>query len=228
MKILVISMENENGAKRRNYLNYDYERIIGCEGNSDEDPYVKHVKEKMKLRYNTLEKTINGFSGNFASHLKTLEYIVEKQYDEVIICDDDSILTNPIPTDLPNEVCLLSGQICHPNNWNKDRKWKKDGKNLEIISNFVEGVNEIDYNLFRWTQANAYYIPSWEVGKKFLEDIKKINTYKSLDHMLSKSKLIKLLYYPAIFKHHDYLNKSQVASNPGVIVNYVKQNNQKG
>lgn len=225
MQILLISLLNENGKKRRSYLNYEYQLIEGCFGDDLEDKWVKEVSEKIKLKYNAKQSTINGFTGNFASHLKALDYIVENKLNEVIILEDDSIQTNPIPWDKLRgleECCLLSGQISHPSSWSKDREWKKEGKNKEIINSFKEGINDIDYKLFRWTQINAMYVPSFEVAEKLLDEIRSREKYIGFDYFLSNNRLMQKLYYPATFKHHDHTCKSQVASNPGIVVDYVK------
>ena len=223
VKILVISMENENGEKRRSYLNYDYHRIIGCNGSDDEDPFVKEAKEKIKLRYNASQERIDGYSGNVASHLKALDYIIKNKLDKVIVNEDDSLQKLPIPENLPDEICLLSGQVQEPTNWSKSAKWKREGKNLEIISQFKEGVNDIDYSKYRWTQINSLYIPTHLHAEKLLGDLRNnVKSYKAYDLVLSENRLVKKIYYPAIFNHHDKLKKSQVAVNPGVIVDYVK------
>ena len=228
MKLLVISMMNENGKKRRSYLNYDYKLIEGSIGNNLNDKWVKEVSKKIKLKYNAKQSTIDGFTGNFASHLKALDYIIKNKLNDVIILEDDSIQTNPITKKVKkelkslNEVALLSGQINHPSSWNKDIGWKKEGKNKQIINNFKEGINDIDYKKFRWTQINAMYVPTWKVAKKLLEEIRSKEKYIGFDYFLSKHRLVNKLIYPAIFKHHDHTSKSQVASNPGIVIDYVK------
>tara|TARA_R110000824_G_scaffold8686_5_gene39133 strand:- start:1879 stop:2547 length:669 start_codon:yes stop_codon:yes gene_type:complete len=221
MRKLVISLDNENGVKRRDFLKYEYEHVEGCFGSNVLDPYVKEVSEKIKLRYNAKPRTIAGVVGCFASKLKALDYIVNNKIDKVILLEDDS---QPVKEkeDYGDEICLLSGQINHPHSWAKDKTWKKEGKNLEIINNFTEGVNEIDYTKYRWTQINALWIPKWEQAECLLEKIRLCKKYIHFDILLANEKLIKKLYYPAPYKHHDYLNKSQVATNPGVIVDYIK------
>jgi hypothetical protein len=225
-KILVISMDNEKGQKRRSFLNYDYTRIKGVDGSDNKNPYVNEVKKKMKLRYNANQKTIDGFAGNVASHLKAMDYIVKNKMNNVILNEDDSLQKKDIPKNLPNEITLLSGQISHPKSWEKDKEWKKNGENLKILSAFKTGANDIDYQKFRWTQSNSIYFPSWKDAKRLLDKLRnEVKSYKSYDMVLSQNKLIKKIYYPAIFNHHDKLNSSLIATNPGVIVDYVKVGN---
>ena len=54
MRRLVISLDNENGVKRRDFLKYDYEHIEGCFGSNILDPYVKEVNEKIKLSFSDI------------------------------------------------------------------------------------------------------------------------------------------------------------------------------
>lgn len=225
-KILVISMDNEKGQKRRDFLNYDYTKIKGIDGSDNTNPYVNEVKKKMRLRYNAKQKTIDGFSGNIASHLKAMDYIVKNKLNNVILNEDDSLQKRDIPKNLPNEITLLSGQISHPKSWDKDKEWKKKKENHKITAEFKSGVNNIDYEKFRWTQSNSIYFPSWKDAEELLDKLRnEVKSYKSYDMVLSQNKLIKKIYYPAIFNHHDKLNKSLIATNPGVIVDYIKVGN---
>tara|TARA_R110001592_G_scaffold78043_1_gene234447 strand:+ start:2158 stop:2889 length:732 start_codon:yes stop_codon:yes gene_type:complete len=219
---LVISMNCESGLSRRKYLNYDFDLIVGCKGDNLEDPFVKEVSEKMSLRYNISQNKKNGFIGNFASHLKALDYIIKNKLDKVVILEDDSIQATAIPEDLPTEPCLFSGQIAHPSNWSKDKAFKESGINKEIISTFKVGVNPIEYYKFRWSQINALYIPTSTSAEILLNKIRQHKKYKAYDLFLSQHQLIEKLYYPAVFKHHDFARQSQVSTDPGIIINYVK------
>ena len=94
--------------------------------------------------------------------------------------------------------------------------------NKEIISTFKVGVNPIQYFKFRWSQINALYIPTFKDAEILLNKIRSKKKYKAYDLFLSQHQLIEQLYYPPPFKHHDYARQSQVSTDPGIIVNYVK------
>ena len=126
--ILLISLDNENGALRRKELNYPYTWIKGLYGGDFKNPLVKEVDKRIYLGYNAIKRSKKwlGFVGNMASHLKVLEHIVKNKLNNTITLEDDSILIHPLPNPktLPDDSpVLFSGQLRHPKSWGKDAEW---------------------------------------------------------------------------------------------------------
>ena len=231
-KLLVISMDNENGKERRKVLNYPYTFMKGLKGNNLKNPIVRNVNQKFFSRYNQDRKSskFNGFVGNFSSHVKCYHYIIKHNLKNTVILEDDSILSSklPDPSKLPNDsLTLFSGRIQPPKSWKDSENFHKNCTPKKIIKSFKKGVNLIDYDKFRFTQSNAIFVPNKEVAKNVLNHMKKSKHYKSMDLYYSKEKLVKYLYYPAPFTHDDQIAK--VGSNilkgkgQGIIKNYVLQ-----
>ena len=201
MKIFVISMNNEVGEKRRSLLNYDYEWIECVSG--------EEIMDRFRFRHNSSEQFKTATASCFNSHLTILKKIVDEKLDDVIICEDDSLKVFDVDTKNIDEICLLGGRLAHPTSWKLDRDWRKT-KESEIIENFKEGVNKIDYEKFRWIHTYAIYYPKWEKTKVYLEKIlDSKNKYRPLDNYLASEQLINHLYYPTPFMMNDN-NISQI------------------
>ena len=85
----------------------------------------------------------------------------------------------------------------------------------------MNGINEIDYEKYRWSCCACIYYGSWKSVENILnyyEKDKKQLTY--FDLWLSKNKLIKYLYYPSLFKIDDNGSSQVNDHNHGVIKNY--------
>ena len=216
---LVISVENDIGKKRLMNLNYDYIHIKAV------TKAPKWILDNFKLFHNEdiNSKKTKAKMACFSSHIKALEYIVKNKLDNVVILEDDAFLDGEIIDNFPDDgACLLGATLRHPTNWNKDAKFRKNNVN-DIIKKFKIGINTIDYNIYRWTQAHAIYYPNWTVAKINLNIIKKSKyKYKHYDIFLSDRKLVKYLHYPSIFTHDDRKSVTQVSkTNNGYIKNYI-------
>lgn len=232
IKLFVMSVDNEKGQLRRNFLNYKYKWIKAIYMNDNSNPILKKVRSKVYIRYNMSKKSkkFKGATGNIATHIKILNMIVDQNLSNVLILEDDSIQNTKLPkvSELPKDAAtLFSGQIRHPFSWAKDEEWRKN-EVKNIIKNFKKGVNEIDYTKYRWTQSNAIFIPNKQVAQNMLNKLEEIKSFKLYyDMLLANNKLIKYLYYPAPFRHDDTLQNviSQIGGVPqGNIENYVLKN----
>jgi len=195
VKIIVLSMDTEIGKNRREKLNYDYEWFKCVSG--------EEIIDKFNFRYNTCQKLKDATASCFNSHLKMMKKIVDEKLNDVVICEDDSIKVYDIDTSNINEICLFGGVIRHPSNWKEDNKWRKEHVD-DIVNNFKEGLNKIDYDKFRWSGTYAIYYPTYEKTNELLNNI--LNSKKKychLDVFLSKTKLINYLYFPTPFMSCD-------------------------
>tara|TARA_R110000787_G_scaffold55854_5_gene128681 strand:- start:1650 stop:2426 length:777 start_codon:yes stop_codon:yes gene_type:complete len=205
--LLLISLNNESGEKRRSVLNYPYFWIKGLKG-TDNNRIVNFVKSKFYSRYNQDKKGKGylGAVGVFSSHIKAMEHIVKNNLKNTIILEDDSILKGklPNPLKLPQDsLTLFSGRIQPPKSWADLKKFHSSCSAQKIIKNFKRGVNEINYNDHRWTQQNAVYYPNSKVTQDVLNQIHSAKRLKNIDLFFNNPSIVKYLYYPAPFVHDD-------------------------
>lgn len=222
MKIFVLSLKNETGEKRRSKLNYPHDVVWGtC--NLDDVPEEFKIKVRKSIPYNTIDKNLllRRRSCPQYSYLKILQKIVDENIHNVIICEDDAILKDDIVLkDLEklniNSPVLLNSKLHHPKSYAKDKDFSAD--NIK----FKEGLNEINYNEYRWSCCACIYYPTPESAKYIIDYIDKTNNLTYFDLQLSKKKVIKYLYYPSVF----YINDdgvSQIDKSSGLIDNYISQ-----
>ena len=207
MKIILLSLKNDVGEKRRSKLNYDYETFWGFNKITDVPEFIKN---KMR-RNNCSDNLFRGKCCHFFSYFSILKKIVENKIDNVIVCEDDAILKTKLEdfynVDYP---MLMTGELLHPTNYKKK---------LEDKIDFKDGVNFLDYSKYRWCCSAAIYYPSYKNAE---EIIKKIENSKSITHTdlwLGKNQLVKYIYYPSIFKIKDD-KVSQISKGKGEIDNY--------
>tara|TARA_R100000655_G_C2960700_1_gene188835 strand:+ start:253 stop:927 length:675 start_codon:yes stop_codon:yes gene_type:complete len=221
MKIFVLSLDNETGKNRRNKINYNYELIWGTSNLLDlPEDFKNKITKGLDTR--TLEKnkpTVMRRRGcpQF-SYLKILQKIVDENIYNVIICEDDAILKNEnLLNNLENlninEPVLLNAKLHHPVSYEFDKDF--DCKNIK----FNNGLNEINYNLFRWSCCACIYYPTPQSAKYILDYINNTDKLTYFDLQLSKKKIIKYLYYPAVFLINDD-GVSQIDKPSGLIDNY--------
>jgi hypothetical protein len=118
----------------------------------DHDPLFN----KMISYWNVPENQHKAKCGAFMSHVNILQHIIDNHLNNVIICEDDAQLMNPIP-DLPDDrVTYLGGFITN-------RKITKPTPPL----NHVQGINDLDPDL-RIVMLLSYHIPKWEMARDIL------------------------------------------------------------
>lgn len=194
--ILLISLDNKEGERRRKEIvNYPYIWIKGL--TAETTPY-DFVKDKMRGMYNRKEVNKNSQIGCFSSHLKAYEYAIEHKLKNVIICEDDAIRKIDIDiTALLNsgiKSCLLNGVFAHPTSWKQNPHF-----DINKAVEWKNGICEIDYSKFRWTNTSAIYYGSYEVIEEILCHIKNSSTIKNIDIYLRREKLINHYFYPNAF-----------------------------
>tara|TARA_R110000787_G_scaffold116965_2_gene227395 strand:+ start:55 stop:717 length:663 start_codon:yes stop_codon:yes gene_type:complete len=218
MKIILLSLDNQVGKIRRDKINYDYELYYGVSNTNDLPP---EYKDRIHIPYNVVDrdKIMKQRGCCMYGHLNILKRIVNDKLHNVIICEDDAIMKDNIDlNDLEklnlNEAVLLNAKLHHPTAYTKDKYFN----DKDMI--FEPGVNDIDFNKFRWSCSACIYYPT-PVSAQIIIDF--INNNKRLTHfdlLLSKNKVIKKLYYPSAFIISDD-GVSQIDKSKGLIDNYV-------
>ena len=130
-KLFVISVNNDKGKERREYLNYKYKWIKAIYMDDVNNSILNKVRSKVTIRYNMSKdsKKYKAATANISSHIKILKMISNQNLKNVIILEDDSIQNTNLPkiSELPTDgATLFSGQLAHPYSWNEDKLWKKN------------------------------------------------------------------------------------------------------
>ena len=120
MKIILLSLDNDIGKKRRSLINYEYELFYGyCKL---EDIPVEFINKMYKM-YNISEKLFKAKVCHFYSYYMMLKKIVDEKLDNVIICEDDAILKDKLPRSFnTDEILILNCELHHPTSWKKNTK----------------------------------------------------------------------------------------------------------
>lgn len=194
-KIFVISLDNDEGKRRRSLLKYEYEWIKAKTGLTCKSWIV----EKMKNRHNIKFKTKIGKLGCFASYMKIFDKIVNEKLNNVIILEDDCFPVEKYDIEkLGKKPIYLNGVFQHPTNYSKStKKWR------DTIKIDKAGINKIDYDKFRITGTIGIFFPKFGQVKKIVETIKKLDRITSIDNLFAKLKTIDRFYYPSLYKHDD-------------------------
>ena len=218
MKIILLSLDNQVGKNRRDKINYDYDIFYGV---SKLDDLPDELKNRIAIPYNVLDKDthLQRRGCCMYSHIKILNKIVDENLHNVIVCEDDAIMKDNVNiNDLEklnlNEAVLLNAKLHHPTAYTKDKYFNDE----DMI--FEPGVNDIDFNKFRWSCSACIYYPTPEAAETILHFF---NTNKRLSHVdisLSKNKIINKCYYPSPFIIKDD-GVSQIHKSKGLIDNYV-------
>ena len=221
MNIILLSLDTDIGKKRRSKLNYDYELFLG---NTELDKCEDHVLKKMNKFYNINENLFRIKCCHFDSMVLILKKIVKEELNNVIVCEDDAILKY-IPTDLIiDEPVLFNCRLHHPTTYKKDTLEYRIKNIVPLVNEFITapGVNDIDYNSYRWSCCACIYYPNYQSAQKLLDFIYEQKSYTTFDLFLSKHKYIKYLYYPSPFSIEDE-GVSQVGASSGKIDNYLRK-----
>ncbi len=220
MKIFVISLDNEIGKNRREKLNYEHEIFWG----NDKLENVPHyILNKIFIPHfskpENRDKILKQRGCCLSSHLQLLQKIIDENLHNVIVCEDDAIikdinlLKNLEDLNL-DEPVLLNGKLHHPKTYEKDNEFNdKDIK-------FENGINEIDYNSYRWSCTACVYYPTPKSAEYIIEFFKNVNKISNVDLTLAKKKVIKKLYYPSLFIIKDD-GISQIDKSKGLIDNFI-------
>ena len=219
MKIIVLSLNNEIGKKRRDLINYEYEWF---KGNDKLENVPEEFIKKMNKMYNISDNLFKAKVCHFYGYYQILKKIVSEEIDNVIICEDDAILKDTSSIIDPfntNEILLMNSHLHHPNSWKKDTKKYHHDNILPLINNFKEGINEIDYNKFKWSCSACIYYPTHQKCLELINEIDNSKKITTFDLWVSKKKIIKNLIYPSVFKIQDN-GVSQIHKAAGLIDNY--------
>lgn len=147
-----------------------------------------------------------------------LQKVVARGLKDVVVCEDDAhrIRRLPAARRLSRDgITLLGGAIRTPGPWQSEEDdFRKSGACARVLRNMRTGVNEIDYDIYRWTGACSYYVPGPAAARAVLDRLE--NRDEKLTHFdvwAARHRLVKYLYYPNVFKEADYGSNIGTAAN---------------
>jgi len=186
-----ISLENSERLPKWEGSEYTHWRAV----NGKELSYDCESCKKM-ISYHNIAKTPQHLAktGCFLSHLKLLKHIWENKINNVIVVEDDALLVNPLPEDLPDTFTYLGGFVMN----------KKITSKEKINIDHQIGINELDSEKYRMLTTLAYYIPRWEIAEEIFQSIMKLKRWRAIDlvygNVIKNPKYI----YPAPFVEEPY------------------------
>ena len=226
MNIIVLSLDSEIGKKRRSKLNYDYELFTG---NTELDKCENWIVTKMNRMHNIKDNLFRIKCCHFDSMVLILKKIVKEKLNNVIVCEDDAILKEHIYDIFKNhnepilKPVLLNCRLIHPTTYKSNTLTYRRENIIPLVKQFTNGINNFDYNSYRWACCACIYYPSYQSAQKLLDFIYEQDKITTFDLFLSKHKYITELYYPSVFSIEDE-HVSQVDKPCGIINNYLKKN----
>ena len=207
--ILVISLNNEEGQKRKAQLNYEHTIFEAYDHLSNEpNNYLK-----MTGRGQETTGTAPRQRAAFFSHYKCWQKVAEGNINTIIAEDDALLVRNRRfdSTTFPDDtITLLGGCIRTPGAWAREKaefieNITEQSNVLKVVMSFKEGLNDIDYKKkCRWTNCLAYYLPV-SVAKILVEKVQAKQDsegkfqVKAVDVWLGESGCVKQLFYPNPF-----------------------------
>ena len=187
---LYINLERSHD--RRQKFDDTWTRITATDGNDlDNHP----ILQRMVSYWNMNPKEHRAKCACFLSHYRTLEYIVGRRLNNVIVCEDDAIQMNelPSPEALGNHFCYLGGYFSHR------RMTEGHLTNPDDFPTSKQGLNSLDRSEHRILMMMAYYIPSWKDADNILSWLDSSVRLRAMDVMLFGLPYPVNYYYPAIY-----------------------------
>ena len=211
MKIIVLSMDNEMGKKRREKISYDFE-WFKCE------PTLEFIHNKFSHFWNKGIEKKNTCENCCSNWYKLLKKIYDEKIDDCILMEDDNIIKKDIYDifikDKPKQLCYLNGVFITPRYFKPYYDFDKQ-----------KGLNEINYETSKICCSYGIYVPKHTDIKPILTLIEECKLIKSgIDILIMKHKCIKHYYYPSVLLNDDKGVSQNQGILRGVIDNYIGQN----
>ena len=131
-------------------------------------------------------------SACFLSHYYLLKHIVSQKLNQVVVCEDDAQLINPIPSPekLGNDFTYLGGFFSHLR--------MTDGPLKDTVTSQV-GLNPLDRDSYRMIMFMSYYIPRWEIAQSMIDYFDSKARLRAIDVMSHHIPITMNYWYPACF-----------------------------
>lgn len=209
MRIIVLSMDNEIGKKRREKISYDFE-WFKCE------PTLEFIHNKVRHFWNKGIKKKLACENCTSNWYKLFKKIYDEKIDDCIIMEDDNIIKKDIYDrfikDKPKQLCYLNGQFITPQHFKPYYNFDKQN-----------GLHTINYETSKILCTYGLYIPKHTDIKCILTKIQECKFIRcNIDIFLSTHKCIKHYYYPSVLLNDDDGYSQLGNKSYGIIDNYRK------
>ena len=152
----------------------------------DDDPIFK----KMISYHNIDKKEHRAKCACFLSHTSLWKHIIKEDLKDVLILEDDALLVNSIPNDLPTDGFTYLG------GFTSNKRMTDGPKKVD----FKKGIHLIDHGEYRLLMCLAIYIPNAYVAHKMLQSTETFTKrIKAVDTMIRMTHLNQYVSFPASF-----------------------------
>ena len=185
MRIFVINLDD---AKDRWEHYKDDERFTRWSATSREE--VKEWDSKKMISYHNIHPDQHlAKCACLKSHLNIWSYIIINKMNDVLILEDDALVSDYLPDGgkLPQDgLTFFGGYTSSP-------KMTQGPLNVS----FTDVINKIDFEKYRILTTMAYYIPTHYIASSLYSEILDRKRNRAIDVMLGEIKSIPMyLYYP--------------------------------
>ena len=221
MIVLVISTGDSTGLRRRDRLNFDYDDLRTAVTPRDVSPRMRRINKHYRMCEHTASgrRTARLRRGArmacFESHLEVMRYIIQRGLKHVVVCEDDAVMLRKLPSAerLGDNITLLGGRLAGPGAWLRQRsEWLESGAALQVYASLRRGLNEIDYERYRWCNTVSYYVPNCDAAQRVLDayEASRKGDVGHYDIFLSNNRLVTHLWFPPVFA--EWARESSIGS----------------
>ena len=147
------------------------------------------VDKRMVSYYNYPRQSHLGRAACFCSHMELYHYIIENQFNNCLILEDDAVKVKDIPQSYPTDGIVYVGGFLGN---------QKITDKTPVKINFKDGINYLDPK-YRILMTMSIIIPTWQICKEIVELIEIKTRYRAIDILLGNLAIHKYFEYPACF-----------------------------
>ena len=163
----------------------------------------REILSRMRVMPLAPETARHRKAAGWASHAAVLEGALRRNAFPHIVLEDDVEVaaTARVPyASLPRDaITMLAGRITAVH-FKDMRRFNESGAPRRIAAALRRGVHRIDKGRYRLTSAAAYYVPTAEVARRFLEEARARRSLTHFDCELYDSSVVTHFWFPSPFR----------------------------
>lgn len=144
----------------------------------------------------------HGKAACIASHLAVLQRAIRRNlFPHIVIEDDVRVVARRvrIPSLPRNAITLLGGHL-NPVRLSDVRRFHTSGIAQRLSNTLRPGVVRIDKSRYRISSAAAYFVPSADVAREFLEGLERKRSLTHFDIEMHDSPMVTHILFPSPFE----------------------------
>ena len=203
---LVISLNSEEGNKRKQRLNFEHELREGVLGSQCYQSWRSRFSQR---RYK--DATFAAVVGGFQAHLNVWKEVAQLPEGQgVVVLEDDAFKVRPIPdmsimTRKPDQapgIVLLGGALRYGGAWSEEmQSWVKNNAWYKTFSDLTECFNSMTkINTKKWTMCISYFLDAG-TANMLVKEVEKGAKLKAVDVWLNS--YTRGLIFPGVFVDHN-------------------------